>query len=258
MQKINQSDFKTWAEYYWTYQYKLASDYYIPYLKRNKTDLKGISIIDIGCGDGGFISAFKEARDCIGLDIKPFSLNRKNQQKNLKFKTHNILLDDNQPFTEKYDLVILRDVFEHINMSDKKKFLKTSLSFMKNGGKMLVTFPPYYSPFGLHQQTLMQSFLRKVPCLNLLPYKALKFLILKLEGKNTWKEAEEIIDSKVTIGYFNSILKDLDCQVYNKDFFLVRPSHQIRYGLKMRRSFLGNIPFIREFGILGTCYIIQK
>ena len=70
---------------------------------------------------------------------------------------------------------------------------------MKNDVKMLLTFPPYFSPFGLHQQAIMKTFLKNIPYLSLLPKQILKLLILKLESKNEWIKSEEIIDSGITI-----------------------------------------------------------
>ena len=51
---LNKKKFKNWNEYYWEYQYNLASEYYIPLLKRWNFDIKNKKILDIGCGNGGF------------------------------------------------------------------------------------------------------------------------------------------------------------------------------------------------------------
>ena len=76
---------------------------------------------------------------------------------------------------------------------DKFNFIKTASLFMKKEGEMLVTFPPYFSPFGLHQQVLMQSFLRKIPYLSLLPENILNLMVTKLENDDVWNKIDEII-----------------------------------------------------------------
>ena len=38
---IKLDDYKSWQDYYWDYQYKLAQNYYIPLLKKWKIQLKG-------------------------------------------------------------------------------------------------------------------------------------------------------------------------------------------------------------------------
>ena len=58
MKKINKNKFNSWKDYYFHYQYSLAEQFYIPLLKKINIKLKDKKIIDIGCGNGGFISAF--------------------------------------------------------------------------------------------------------------------------------------------------------------------------------------------------------
>ena len=49
------------------------------------------------------------------------------------------------------------------------------------------------------------------------------------------------------------------CDILQKKFFHIRPSHQIRYGLKTIESKLTwRIPIIRELLISGTVFLIKK
>ena len=69
--KIDKKKFKDWKSYYLHYQETLASSYYIPYLKKNNIELENKKILEIGCGNGGFIKAFsKYSKNCTGFDIK--------------------------------------------------------------------------------------------------------------------------------------------------------------------------------------------
>ena len=129
---------------------------------------------------------------------------------------------------------------------------------MTTDGKMLITFPPYLSPFGLHQQAIMKSFLKKTPYLSALPKSVLKKLTAKLERVDTWTEIEEIIDSAMTISNFKRLIKKTNLLVCNQKFFTIRPSHEIRYNVKSFQSPFGSIPMIREFLISGTCYLLKK
>ena len=57
--KITKSDFPNWKSYYLNYQKLLAQSFYIPLLASKKINIKAESkILDVGCGDGGFLSAF--------------------------------------------------------------------------------------------------------------------------------------------------------------------------------------------------------
>ena len=61
MRRVRKGDYDSWQSYYWDYQQILAEDYYIPYLENegNLSTSNIKSIIDIGCGNGGFIDAVK-------------------------------------------------------------------------------------------------------------------------------------------------------------------------------------------------------
>ena len=73
MKKINKTNFNSWKEYYFEYQCRLAKEYYIPLLKKSNVDLKNKKILDVGCGDGGFISAFTiHSNSLNGIEIKEF------------------------------------------------------------------------------------------------------------------------------------------------------------------------------------------
>jgi len=255
MKRVYQKDYPDWAEYYYQYQYTLAKEHYIPYLVSNDVKLNNISIIDVGCGNGGFISAFPETSKKTGIEIKEFPWK---DVKNGTFKVHNVLTQDNSEFIKKYDLIILRDVIEHIDLKYKEVFMNTIKSFLNENGKILVTFPPYFSPFGLHQQALMKSFLRKVPYLSLFPTTLNRTLCHLFEDKKVLKEIEEIANSRMTIKNFNSIVKGLGLKIYNEEYFSVRPSHEIRYGFKMKKACFSKTPLLRELFVLGTSYIIEK
>jgi len=222
--------------------------------------MNNLSAIDVGCGNGGFIDALravagKSSKESIkGIEIKTF--NSWDSSKT-DYSIHNILKDDNKDYKQKYDLVILRDVIEHIHKMDKERFMMEAASFLKFDGEMLVTFPPYLSPFGLHQQAIMKSFLKYIPFLSLLPKSALKKIVNRFEDNDIWLEIEEIIDSGMTISNFKKILKRTGLTIYKKRYFSIRPSHQIRYGAKALRSPFGYLPVIREFLVLGTCYILK-
>ena len=263
MRRVRKGDYDSWQSYYWDYQQILAEDYYIPYLENegNLSTSNIKSIIDIGCGKGGFIDAvnsrFNKNSNCLslGIDIKSFKTWK---GRNTHYKVHNILKDDNKNHKNKYDLVILRDVIEHIPAQFKQNFIETARDFMSNNGKMLITFPPYLSPFGLHQQAIMKSFLKKTPYLSALPKILIKKLTAKFESAETWAEIAEIIDSGMTISNFKKLIKETNLTAYNQKFFTIRPSHEIRYNVKYLQSPFGSIPLIREFLISGTCYLLKK
>ena len=258
LKKLDVNNFSTWKEYYFQYQKLLAADYYIPRLKSWGVDISiNGNILDIGCGDGGFITAFKELNcECIGVEKKDFNWELKN---NVTFLVGDITEESfRQQVKNKWDLVILRDVIEHIPLNDKLIFLNAVYNLMTRNSTLLITFPPFYSPFGLHQQTLLKSFLRFVPYLGWIP-KRMLISILNLIGDNqNTSEIDEIYDCKMTIRQFNHLINESGFIIKNHEKYLIRPSHEIRYGIKMRKANLTDLPILREGLVTGCTFILSK
>ena len=123
---------------------------------------------------------------------------------------------------------------------------------------MLITFPPFYSPFGLHQQVFCKSILKYIPYLSILPKSILKLILLVFrEDQNTLEKLLEIKECRMTIRNFIKIYKKLELEKTNSLFFTVRPSHTLRYGLKTRNSCLGKIPILRELFVTGVSFTLK-
>ena len=90
---------------------------------------KNSKILDLGCGSGKYLYVLSNYIDgnFYGVDISSNSIDRANKlfkKDNLKFEKKN--LDELK--NEKFDLIILNDVFEHVE--DYIKFLKESIKLM--------------------------------------------------------------------------------------------------------------------------------
>ena len=261
MKKINKDNFNSWKEYYFEYQCRLAKEYYIPLLKKSGVNLKNKKILDVGCGDGGFISAFaKHSTALYGIEIKDFDWPTEIRSKVV------FLVGDLTVMTElnaammgrNLRLIILRDVIEHIPNNEKLNFLKKLKVFADEETTFLITFPPFYSPFGLHQQVFCKSILRYIPYLSILPLSILKFVLhLFRENKDTLDKLLEIRNSRMSIGNFIKIYRKLNFKKIKSKFFTIRPSHELRYGFKTRKSYIGNVPLLRELFVTGVVFILK-
>ena len=110
MQKLNKNNFDSWKDYYFEYQKTLASSYYIPFLINNNVELKDKNILEIGCGNGGFISAFGEFSDnCVGFDLKDLDW----KKNNVKYRRLDVF-DDNltNEIDSKFDIREGDNVFD--------------------------------------------------------------------------------------------------------------------------------------------------
>ena len=252
---LKPESYPNWKEYYWTYQNKLAELHYIPLFAKWGVAIAGKKVLDVGCGDGGFTAAFAEAGALsTGVEIKDFGWEKAHA--NLRFIQQDILADDAQSVLgDNYDVIILRDVIEHISLDDKHKFMAALRKFAAPDASILMTFPPFYSPFGLHQQTFLKSFLKKMPYLGWIPGSILDIL-LKFMGESAKARADvkEIRDCRMTLRNYKKILRQLNYTISHEKYYLIRPSHELRYGWELRESRLSKIPILREIFILGSVY----
>ena len=255
---IKRADFSDWQTYYWTYQYILAEAYYIPRLKSWNVAIDKKKILDIGCGDGGFVAAFGKAGGCCtGIEINKFDWKL---SENVNYMVQDIMhAEAMQNIGNHYDLIILRDVMEHIPIPMKKNFLQSVLTFGGKDTNFLITFPPFYSPFGLHQQTLLRSTAKQIPYLSLLPSNVL-LPLLKIFNENyqTINNIKEIRASRMTIRAFNQLIMDLGFTIVEEEYFFIRPSHEIRYGWKMRKFTNKPLRGLRELATMGVSYLLSK
>ena len=258
LKKLDLNDFPSWKEYYFQYQRLLAADYYIPLLKSwNVEILSDKLILDIGCGDGGFLSAFSELNcQCTGVEIKDFNWSN---QKNITYKIGDITNANlNHQLKNEWDLIILRDVIEHIPHKIKPTFLNAISKLMSKHTKLLITFPPFYSPFGLHQQVLLKSIFSNMPYLSWVPKSILIPFLEFIGDEEKLTELTEIYDSKMTVRGFNALINQNSFFINKQEKYHIRPSHQIRYGINMKKTGLADFPLLQEFLVTGCTYLLSN
>jgi len=255
---LKPESYATWKEYYWTYQNKLAELHYIPLFAEWGISIKGKKVLDVGCGDGGFTSALAQAgAQCTGVEVRDFGWEYSHP--NLRFVQQDILASEAQSVLgDDYDIILLRDVIEHISLPVKHEFMTALQKFAATGGIVLMTFPPFYSPFGLHQQTFLKSPLKKLPYLGWIPGPILD-LLLSVAGETDKARADikEIRECRMTLRRFKQMVGKLKYSIENEKYYLIRPSHELRYGWKLRESKLARIPILRELFILGAAFKIS-
>lgn len=237
MPRIAKSAFGTWAEYYRSYQAALARDFLIPFMEEYGVRLSGRRVLDVGCGNGGCTAAFAERADsCLGIDIEDFHWTA---GPNLEFEKADIL----DPAVARrlagtFDVVVLRDVIEHIG--DKRRLLEHVKGTARGEGHALVTFPPYYSPFGAHQQAeLRGSALRHAPYMHRHP------------------RLRHIAATRMTVGGFEALARSAGLRTRARRLYLSRPSFELRYGLPTVAFPFPGAAGLREVLCTGACYLLD-
>ncbi|HPI19924.1 MAG TPA: class I SAM-dependent methyltransferase [Candidatus Kapabacteria bacterium] len=249
--------------YYWGYQYRLGKEYIVPYLTRLGVFKKGDSIAEIGSAEGGVLMAFAQqgTNRLLATDIVPYRLHDGEQiakASNLEIDfVKNDIINEPVPteWKEKFDLVILRDVIEHID--DTKKCLKNISKLLKKGGSLYVTFPPYTSPFGGHQHTL-QNIWGKIPYIHLLP----TFIFRKLISSGRAPDINEVMrlrDIRLNHCKLTKAANECNFEVFHKDFFFLRPVYKMKFGLPaLRLNAISFLPCVKNFFALEASYILKK
>lgn len=254
-------------ERYFEMQRNTSKDYVIPFVEKHIDLSSPKKILEIGCAEAGVLKAFTDlGHNCTGIELhqgrvdtaKTFFAEEleKNQ---IKFLVNDIMkIDIDKDIGHRFDLIILKDVIEHI--PDQASFLSRLPDYLNPGGLVFFGFPPWYMPFGGHQQICNNRLLSKLPYYHLLP-KTLYKGILKAGGENdgTVKELLEIKSTGITIERFTKIASREGFNIVNKKLFLVNPIYKYKFGLKPRTQLplVRNLPFLRNF--VSTCayFLIQ-
>ena len=233
---------------YWEYQRAIGRYYWETILAKS---IKGTKILDIGCGEGGILSFFAEKGfQCFGLDNNKARVEfaQSRQTDNIKFINVEI---ENFNCDETFDLVLMLDVIEHVK--DKTKALLNIKRILGESGIFLLTFPPYRSPFGGHQQVL-HSFLKYIPYWHVLPRQYFLRLLKKFE-KTDIDARLEIYDRGMTIKQFERLIHQLGFICLKRIDFLVRPRQGLRFGTKIVRN---RFPLFRELFTTGVTYLLKN
>lgn len=245
------------AEKHYFEQIDFTNTYLLPYLEKLIPDIASYSILEVGCAEGGFVKVLHDK----GMKIRGLELEqgRVDLAKEKAPELDIIQADISDTHVadkmgEKFDLIVLRDVIEHIPNRDAT--FENIRRLLNPGGYLFITFPPRFSGFAGHQQN-GKSFLRHLPYLHLLP----DFLIRSL-GK-ACKESNELIDHVIenyhiglSIRTFERLVKKNSFHYVRRDLFLFRPIFKIRFGLKPRR--IPPVPFLKEMIAFGYESLLKK
>lgn len=104
-----------------------------------KKELENKSILDVGCGEGYFLSAVADklkSQELVGIDISipPKSF----LHKSIKFVKSDII---DFILNDKFDVVIADQVLEHIAPADLPSFFSSVKNVIKSGGKFILLLP---------------------------------------------------------------------------------------------------------------------
>ena len=252
---------------YFDFQYQTARDYIIPFIEQEVRVEKGMKVLEIGCSEAGVLQAFLDRGClCVGVDLSEarIELARKFhaeacREGRIRFFTKDIYdTDPEHDFGNRFDIVVLKDVIEHIH--DQARFMRRMGAFLNPGGVVFFGFPPWQMPYGGHQQVCDTRLLTLLPYFHLLPARAYRFVLEWFE-KNPVKVEDlmEIHETGISIERFERIVKSSGYRQLLRRFYLINPIYRYKFGLKPRTQLglITRIPYLRNF--LTTCmyYLIE-
>jgi SAM-dependent methyltransferase len=245
---------------YFDYQCSVARDVLIPWLDQH-VSLAGLAVGDFGCHQGGVLQGLREVagvRSGVGFDVDEASIRRSPFEQSSRFRLVPAdILEVNVSY--KFDLILLRDVLEHT--PDPVAILEKARTCLGHGGRIFVSFPPYYSPFGGHQHEAGNA-IRFVPFIHYLP--DVLFCALSrfrdtpyMSAESTRADVRSVRQARLTLSKAERAFERAGLRIETQEFFLFRPEFYVRYGLSSWNiPLLHRVPVVREITTLGAYYLL--
>lgn len=252
---------------YFEIQYLNSRDSIIPFLKDVYEPKAGGRVLEIGSSEGGVLKSFTELGCiCTGIELEQARVDLANGFMSeevatglVTFINKNIYDIDPTTINPKFDLIILKDVIEHIH--NQEKFMQQVEHFLTDDGVIFFGFPAWRMPYGGHQQCAKSKFLANLPYYHLLP-KALYKGILKMFGENNSviEGLLEIKETGISTKRFEKICTANKFTILKQIKYFVAPIYEYKFGFKTRKlsNIIGFIPFINDFFTFQSYYIVKK
>ncbi len=242
-----------------------SRSYIVPFIEKYKPVQPGMRVLEIGCAEAGVLKAFTE-KGCITvgveLDEPRLVLAREFMKAELdngqiSFVSKDIYkVDIQQELNGTFDIIILKDVIEHIH--NQEKLIAWMKSFLNPGGVIFFGFPPWQMPFGGHQQVMTNKFLSKLPYFHLLPMPVYKWVLKTF--KQDVAAFAEIKETGISIERFEKIAGDTGYKVANKTHYFINPIYTFKFGWKpkLQSAIISAIPWVRNFFTTCVYYLISR
>ena len=252
------------------YQYFLelsntSRDFYVGHVRRFITVSTLTRVLEIGCGEGGNLLPFAQLGCYVkGIDLDKERIEQARQffqqsKQQGEFVCHDFLtFQPPSKESDRFDVILVHDVIEHIPPSLKPSFFSHIQSFMHQGGIVFFGFPAWHNPFGGHQQ-ISVGMASKLPFIHLLP-NVLYTSLLRCSGASP-RLIEELLaikQARMTIELFEQLVQQTGYTFIDRQLWFINPHYRQKFHLTPRKLWplLGRVPYIRNYFTTSAFYII--
>jgi 2-polyprenyl-3-methyl-5-hydroxy-6-metoxy-1,4-benzoquinol methylase len=261
-------EFHTNKDWYFNVQTLVTQEDVIPFCDPIINANRPLRVLEIGCGEAGVLKAFLDRGDIgVGVELSQDRAATARQKLSsyldsgrAEILTSNIYdIDPAKQWQQLFDLIILKDVIEHI--PNQERFIPWLQKFLAPDGIVFFAYPPWWMPFGGHQQVCSNKILSKLPWFHLLPTQIYKWVLRKCgETELTVNNLIEVKETGITIDRLTSIVKNSGFIIVKEIFWAINPIYQYKFGLKKRTipTFLARIPYLRNLYVTAHYIAFKK
>lgn len=243
-----------------------SREFYLDYVEKWIHIGEGTRILEIGCGEGGNLLPFAE-KGCqvAGIDISESQIAnaelffKENGKEGCFTVSDFLLVPTPTDERERFDIVLIHDVIEHIEIPQKVQFLEHLKLFMRSDAIAFFAFPAWQMPFGGHQQICHHG-ASKLPFIHLLPTGAYRTLLTETgESEATIEGLLSIKRSRMPIERFKKLAKETGMRVVNQTFWVINPHYRQKFGLHPLREVwpFTSIPWLRNFYTTSAWFVVK-
>jgi len=254
---------------YFSIQKTVTTEDIIPFIEQYYGAVQGNHVLEVGCAEAGVLKAFTDRGNTgVGVELSSYRYDLAESflaveiaEKKVKILNKNIydIKDPLAEFGQLFDIIVLKDVIEHI--PDQEKFIPKLKEFLAEDGVIFFAYPPWWMPFGGHQQICRHKLLRTLPWFHLLPASLYRLLLQAFgEQQATIDELMDIKSTGINMERLYKILKKNEFSISGEIMWLINPIYKFKFGLKKRMvfKFLTHIPYLRNFYTTAHYILFRK
>jgi SAM-dependent methyltransferase len=252
---------------YFDHQCRVTADYVIPFIEKSGPLPPNARVLEIGCGEAGVLKAFLErGAKAVGVDRNGARLEKGRELLAGAIEQGRLMLlhrdahtlGEEEQFVGSFDLIVLKDVIEHVD--DRPSLFALMARLLRPDGRVFLAFPPWQMPFGGHQQNCRSRVLSRLPYFHLLPSVAYR-KVLQSFGEQP-KRIDSLMatkDTGISTFEFEALVDRSGYRTLERLFYLTNPIYSYRFGLTPVRQakWVASQAIWRDFVTTCAYYVVQ-